>query len=221
MVKYNIKRRSRRTMKRTYRKRRNTKLTIPRYIMNNHVFIKRQFVKDTVGATVSGGWTSFPFIFKFNDLTSYPEMLLFDSYKIHAIKLTFTPYWDSNDLSNQVNYTTVLPRVYTIVDRNGFPAGSLATENQFLEHAKARQIRRPQEPFSIYIKNPGVETSAATGGGFTANGLTRYSPWIDTSNVNIEHFGCALGMILPGGSPTAGFYYNVVATYYMHFKNAV
>lgn len=219
MVKYRIKRRTtRRPLKKINRGRK--VMPMRRYINNNHVFIKRQFLLPTVGAT-GLGWVSVPLNFRFGDLPSYPEMLLFDSYKIHAIKLTFTPFWDSNDLSNQQSFTTVLPRVYTIVDRNGFPAGSLATEAQFLEHSKSRQIRKPQEPFSIYIKNPGVETAAAIGGGFTANGVTRYSPWIDTSNVNIEHFGCAIGIILPAGNPNCGFYYNVVATYYLHFKNAV
>lgn len=213
-----IQRRSRRSLKKSYRRRRTPKMQLQRYIMNNHVFIKRQFVSNGIGANVAGGFKSFPSVFKFNDLPSYPEMLLFDSYKIHAIKVTYTPYWDNSDMINQS--FAILPRVYTVVDRNGFPAGSLATENQFLEHAKCRQIKKPTEPFSIYIKNPGVETSGAIGGGFTANGLTRYSPWIDTSNVNIEHFGSALGIILPSGPADLGFYYNVVVTYYMHFKNA-
>lgn len=193
-------------------------------VRNNHLFIKRQYNRTTIGQPVSAGWTAYPFEFSLNQLPSYSELAsVFDSYKIHAVKLTFTPYWDSNDLSAQQSATTtVLPRVYTLVDRNGFPAGSLATENQFLENGKARQILKPQEPFSIYIKSPGVETAAArTGSAFTQNGATVYSPWLDTSADDVGHWGCALGMIIPAGVPTASFFYNVNATYYLQFKNAV
>lgn len=118
-------------------------------------------------------------------------------------------------------FYTTLPRVYTVVDRNGFNAGSLASENLFLEAAKCRLIKKPQEPFNIYIKAPGCELAVANGGGFTANAATTYRPWLDLSGLNIEHYGAALGMIMPSGSPTSGFYYNVNATFYLQFKNVI
>lgn len=208
--------------RRTYRKRATAR--VPRtMVRNNHVFIKRMFTGPTIGRTPALGWGATPLQFALNQLPSYSELqAVFDAYKIHAVKVTFTPYWDSNDLANQTGFTTVLPRVYTVVDRNGFPAGSLATENQFLESAKARLIRKPQEPFSIYIKNPGVEAAAErTGSAFTQNGVNMYSPWLDTSSSDIGHWGCAIGMIIPAGSPDSGFFYNTTITYYMQFKNAV
>lgn len=208
--------------------RRYKKQIVPRNIVkDNVVFIKRQYLAATFGRTVGGGWGANPITFTANSLPSWSEFQsLFDSYRICAIKCTFTPWWDGNDLSNQGTangvWTTVLPRVYTLVDRNGITAGSLATENQFIESAKAVLIQKPQEPFSIYIKNPGVESAVSIGGGFTANAEEKTSPWLDTSNGGVEHFGAAIGMVLPGGSAAdIGFFYNINVTFYMQFKNAV
>ncbi|MEO5351389.1 MAG: hypothetical protein H7836_17370 [Magnetococcus sp. YQC-3] len=206
-----------RRLRRTYRKR-----NLPRLaIKSNAMMCTRKVVLGTVGTQVGTGWTSYPYSFRFDDIVSYAELQsVFDCYKINAIKLTFTPYWDSNDVSNQTGFTGVLPRVFTLIDRNGIPSGALATEDLFLEYGNARQIRNPQRPFNIYIKAPGVELSSA--GAITSlPAVTKYKPWIDTSNTTIPHNGCAIGMVIPAGTSTMGFYYHVVATFYLQFKNVV
>lgn len=198
------------------------KAMIPRkMIKSNGMMCTRKIVLGTVGTTVSLGWLAFPYQFKLDDIVSYSEFTnLFDSYKINAIKLTFTPYWNSNDVSNQTSFTGVLPRVYTLIDRNGIPVSTLNTEDRFLEYSNARQIKNPDKPFSIYVKAPGVELSSS--GAITSSpAVIKYKPWIDTSNTTIPHNGCALGMVIPAGTSTMGFYYHVVATYYLQFKTVV
>lgn len=204
------------------------KAVIPRNIIKDNVtFIKRTIIRDpeSIGVLSTSGWTAFPFSFNVNQIPTWSEFQsLFDSYRVNAIKLTLTPYFsgvDSTLTGPGIVYPTFQPRVYTLIDRNGFPAGSLATENQFIESAQAQIVKKPCEPFEIYIKNPGVEAAVAIGGGFTANAMNKFSPWLDTSNPSVEHWGAAVGMVIPPNSVNGGFFYNVNVTYYMQFRNAV
>lgn len=195
-----------------------------RSVTANNVFIKRTVVLDSIIQPVTTTWQAYPYIFAINRVPSYSEMAsLFSEYKINAVKLTFTPFWDGSDAQNQWGSNTIaLPRVYTLIDKNGISPGVLATENQFLEYGTAVQMKRPQEPFSIYVKNPQAEGAAAIGGGFTGNAIQVASPWLDTLNLNIEHHGAAIGIAIQGGSGTGTAWgYHVTATYYFQFKNAV
>lgn len=193
------------------------------YKFNNNVFIKRTIVIGTANTTVAAGWTSFPYTFTASSIPTWANLASnFDSYRINAIKMTFTPFWDGNDTQNQFGANTIaLPRVYTLIDRNGITAGSLAFEDQFIESAKAVQQTKPQEAFSIYLRRPGVEGSVDIGGGFANNAKTNWSPWLDTSNPLVVHNGAALGMIIPGGAAAAGWSYHVTCTFYLQFRNAI
>lgn len=196
---------------------------LPKNVRQNTMFCKRMTTLSQLVLQRPTTWSAFPLTFRLDQLPAYTEFTsLFDSYKIHAIKLLFTPLWDSVDVANdtQAPFPT-LPRVYTVVDRNGFPSGSLASESLFLESAKTRMIRKPQEPFSIYIRAPGVEGAVSIGGFFTANAKQNYKPWVDTSRPDVEHLGCAIGMASTGGADGAKWIYNVTATFYMEFKNVV
>lgn len=189
---------------------------------NNNCFIKRSVQITTFGTSVGAGWSSIPLVFTANQLPGWSEIqALFDSYRINAVKLTLTPFWDGSDATQNGPAYTTIPRVYTLIDRNGFPAGSLASEALFLESSKCVQIMKPTEGFTVYVKNPGVEGAVATGSGFTANAKANFSPWLDTSNGNVEHYGAAVGIVIPAGSATSGWYYNINATFYMQVKNAV
>lgn len=189
---------------------------IPKLVKSNTVFLKRSVVLESIGRTVTTGWGAFPYQFTLNQLPAYSELqAVFDSYRINAIKLTFTPYWDNNNW-NITNTVYVLPRVYTLIDKNGIPPGQIATEAQFLEYSNSRQIVKPQEPFSIFIKKPSVEMRA----GSTDN-VGNASPWIDTADPTVPHHGCAAGMVIPSGSADVGFFYHVVATFYLEMKTAV
>lgn len=189
---------------------------------NNNVFIKRNVQVTTFGTTVATGWNAIPLTFSANSLPGWSGLQdNFDTYRINAVKLTLTPFWDTADVNQNGPAYNTLPRVYTQIDRNGFPAGSLATEARFLESAKTYQVMEPGKGFTIFIKNPAVEGSVAIGGGFTANAQTTWSPWLDTSNGNVEHNGAAMGIVLPAGSPGSGWYYNINATYYLQMRHSV
>lgn len=205
--------------KRTYRRKRKSsaKMQLTRAIKSNLVYVKLRHVIGTNGGS-SGSWVSFPYTFQLQNIANYTAYTgVFDQYRINAVKLTFTPFNDSNDLSNPGATGQVLPRVYTIVDRNGITAGSLATESATIENGSTRQIRNPEKPFSIYIKSPGVETYAETVAGSSNLGVTQYKKFIDTNNTNIAHYGAGIGWLQPNTG--YGWYYHVVATYYLQFKN--
>lgn len=175
----------------------------------------------TVGHTVSSGWVAYPFTFQLNQLpqiTSYQS--IFDQYRVNAIKYTFTPYYDNNDAAQQVgSNVVVLPRVYTCIDRNGIQAGSINTENSFLEYGNCKQILRPAQPFSIYVNSPGIEGAVEDSSGVARLVNTRYKQYLDITSPNISHFGCAVGWVQPAGLSSTGWYYNAVATVYLQFKN--
>lgn len=205
------------TVNKKYKRRR----VIPKTIKENIVSFKRQFLLGTASVTVTSGWTAFPYSFRLDTMPNYSEIQsVFDSYRINAVKLTFMPYWDGNDYATQsaTNFT-VLPRVYTLIDGNGIPAGTINTEDKFLEYSNSKIITKPQEPFTIYFK-PDIEVQA---GGAAASGMSAGGPqWIDTSRVDVSHNGCALGMILPTGL-TGGqtWAYQIVCTYYLSAKSVV
>jgi len=191
-------------------------------IKDNVVYLKRHVILGTISTTVTLGWQAFPYSFRLDTIPNYSELQsVFDQYKVNGIKLQFTPYWDGNDYATQgTNNFSVLPRVYTLTDENGIPAGSINTEAKFLEYSNAKQIIEPQKPFSIYFR-PNIEMSSA-GDSNTQAAVTSNGPrWIDTSNPTIPHNSCAIGMIVPTGL-TGGqsWVYHVVATYYLQFKNA-
>ena len=190
---------------------------VPKMIKTNTVFMKRHVYVNTIGTNVGTGWTAFPFQFKLDNLPAYSEFTsLFDAYRINGVKLTFTPFWDSNDVVNQGTVSN--PRVYTVIDANGIPPGSVNTEAKMHEYSNMKIIYDPMKAFSIYIKNPSYEL-ASTGTG--NNAVTSNRDWLDTDNPSIPHNGAAVGMIIPVGTPTTGFYYNVIATYYLEFKTAL
>lgn len=203
--------------KRAYRKKR---LTVPRAVRQNLVSVKRTFNLGTIGHTVATGWAAYPYTFALADLPNASEFTtLFDAYKLNAVKLTFTPFYDSNDSVAQVGATvTWLPRVYTCLDRNGIASGALATEDLMCNYANLRAIRKPQEPFSIYINAPGVETGVLAGSS-NLNAATKYKTWIDCVADSVTHNGCAIGWVTGGSASGVGWYYHVRATYYLQFKN--
>lgn len=209
-----------RTMrKRTYRRKRKSspRMQLTRAIKNNLVYVKLRHVVGSIGGS-SGSWISYLYAFQLSNIANYTAYTgVFDQYRINAVKLTFTPYNDTNDLSNSGATGQNLPRVYTLIDRNGITTGSLATENSTIENGSTRQIRNPEKPFSIYVKSPGIETFAETVVGGSNIGLTQYKKFIDTNNTNIAHYGAGVGWVQPNAG--SGWFYHVVATYYLQFKN--
>lgn len=204
--------------KRSYEKKAKYEPVPRRAVRTQTTFIKRSFPLQSI-AVAEGTYTAHPYQFRLDTLPNYSEITnLFNQYRINAVKLSFTPYYVDNNLANTVNTYYAMPRVYTLIDRNGIPPGQLATEAQFLEYGTAKQIVEPNKPFSIYIKKPCVELASA-GDVATNPSVMKWNPWVDVNNPTIPHHGCAVGMTMPAGLSGTFFTYHVVATYFMEFKN--
>jgi len=173
--------------------------------------------KVTLTPVAFSTWQSQSYAFTLGVLPNYTEFTnLFEQYRINAIKLMFIPAF--NGVEGNTSATVLAqPRLYTIIDKDGNAQTSSETDMQ--QYGNARLIREPSKSFTIYIKKPSVQMG-------TANALTivggapRSSPWLDCDNYQVQHWGCAIGGIMPfttAGSAT----YSVVATYYMQFKNVV
>lgn len=188
---------------------------------NSLVSITRMITLPSFTVVASGGPYSTPYTFALANVANSGELTsLFQQYRINAVKLTFIPSVTGNDQGNIVNMTSWLyqPRMYTIIDRNGIDSGDLSAETTVQENGKARLIKRPLSPFSIYIKSPGCE--AAMNSGLTNNAAaTMYKKWLDCNQPNVVHNGCGIFASIPNGTSTAAVVYQVVAKYYMQFKN--
>lgn len=167
-------------------------------------------------------WYTTSYAFSLAQLPSYTDFTnLFEQYRINAVKLQFMPTFDSADLNFNPAGTgsvwTRIPRMYTIIDRDGNP--QLSTENAMIQYGNVRQITSPLKPFSVYIKAPCVQVATANNVTLVG-GAPKGKQWIDCDNYNIGHWGCALGGIA-GGTTSGQIIYQVVATFYMQFKNAI
>lgn len=214
-----------RRAKRSYQKKSYRKL-LKKTMYNmrqNVVSVKRSFV--TAPFTVNSSWSGAQFSFTLAALPNYSEFTsLFEQYRINGIKLTFIPSADSLDINQQqqnsstaINWTTI-PRLYTAIDRDG--NGQYASENAILQYGNHKIIRNPMRPFSIYVKHPCVQVGTANLVTLVG-GAPKSKQWLDCDNYSVQHWGCVVGGIVPYQGGTVNMAYQVIATYYLQFKNAV
>lgn len=180
---------------------------------NNLVSIKRKVTLPDVSFNI---WQSQAYAPLLSQLPSYTEFTnLFEQYRINAVKFDFIPKSTSFEANTSAAVAT-MPRLYTIIDKDG--NAQTSSEVAMQQYGNSRLIRDPSKPFSIYIKRPCVQFG-------TANTITivggapKPSPWLDCDNFSVQHWGCAIGGIMPTGTGSVSF--SVVATYYMQFKNVV
>lgn len=193
-------------------------------VSNSLVSIVRRYYVGQWTPTVSLGWNSTNYSFRLNNIPTYTEFTnLFEQYRINAVKLTFIPEWIGGlDQNNAYMSSTggspfiSSPRLYTLIDKDGDPQTN--TEDRMLENSKARLIKAPHRPFSIFVRKPCAQFEVATSLGFSG-AAPKASPWLDCDNYGVNHFGCAIGAQV-NGSATASMPYRIVATYYMQFKIA-
>lgn len=215
---YNRKRTSRRTRRKTYRRRRTARRVAYK---TNLVSITRMVKFSDIA--ISGTWSCPGYYFTLSQLPSYTEFTnLFEQYRINAVKLTFQPYYNSMDTEGQIANAAAgiaynnIPRLYTLVDKDG--AITATTENGMLEYASARFIRNPMKSFSVYVKSPCVQIGTANSLSIVG-GAPKGKVWLDCDNYNIQHWGCAVGGLMP--APSSAFNtigYSVVAKFYMQFR---
>lgn len=215
--------RSRAASKNTRRVRRRTGPA--RSLRDNNMLVKRcVHMSDNAIRTT---WSSWNYAFRLSDLPDYSQFTnLFDRYRINAVKLLFIPAYNSIEenqgnlnQASSLNYLSVQPRVYTIIDKNG--DATTSTENTMLENGNVRIIREPCKSFTVYCKNPCVQL-AGEASGVIVSGISKARQWCDTTNYNMAHYGISWGGIAYNGtSSTVAQAYNIVATYYLQFKNVI
>lgn len=210
--------------RRTYRKR--ARMTMTKSVKSNMMSCVRSYVATTFSSTYPGsGWTYSNYTFSLSSLPGFTEFTnLFDQYRICAAKMTFMPQFTGNDFEGAtdniagVRLWAYNPRVHYVIDRSGIQTGTINAENTMLQYNSARTVKRPWEPFSIYVKYPAVHLGTASGI-TVVGGAPKTKQWIDTDNYNIVHHGCAVGMVIPGGATNTTISYEVIVKLYMQFKN--
>lgn len=166
-------------------------------------------------------WSWQNFAFRLVDLPNVTEFTnLFKMYKVNALKYQFLPRVNVVEgtavaqAAATANPFVTQPRLYTVIDRAG--NASINSESAILQYSNKRQITKPLEAFSIYIKSPCVQlvadsTTSGPGSELSAN------KWIDCVNTDVYFSGCGIGGIQPDNG-LAGILYQVVCTAYLQFK---
>lgn len=212
----------RKIAKKAYRPKRKVvrKVALKRAVKDNLCYISRRYSYGTVSGSVTAGWNTATFNFALGNLPNAGELTsVFEQYKINAVKLTFIPNFTGADATGASGGMYLMqPRVYKLIDKDGFQAARLVTESAMLENSAVRLVNNPMRTFSIYCSKPCAQFEVASTIGF-AQAAPKPSPWLDCENYAVQHSGIALGIAAVGAS-SAVFQYQVIATYYMAFKGA-
>lgn len=173
----------------------------------------------------NGAWAALNFGFKLDNLVNYTEFTsLFNQYRINAVKVTLLPYYDSNDMSN-INPDggtgvgrPANPILWTVCEDDG--TTTVVNQNAVMQNSKARLVRRPMSPFSIYFK-PKFQTSVGNIG--TTVSAHPMRGWLDTQNFAVMHYGISVAGYIPAASSTSTppLNYKVFIKYYLQFKEAI
>lgn len=172
-------------------------------------------------ATTADFWKHYSF--RLQDLPSYTELTaLFDQYKINAIRVKFVPRFDSFSGENITD--TTAPgitnqsgtQLHIIKDQRTTvsPTGtySRTTLNTFLENGKVRTYTGTR-PVTVYFK-PAVINNV----GASAQAAFLWSPWLQTSSTDIQHWGFQAFASDQNLNGSFGNAFDVFVTYYMMVK---
>ncbi|MBV6343385.1 hypothetical protein [Candidatus Magnetobacterium casense] len=162
------------------------------------------------------------FQFTLDQMPSYTELTpLFDQYKINAIKVRFVPRFDSfagNDTTDITppNITNLAgTQLHIIKDQRTTmaPAGTYtrANLNTFLENGKVRSYTG-NRPITVYFKPAVTQTVGNAQSSFT------WSPWLQTSQPAIVHYGFHAFASDINMSGNFGNSWDVFTTYYLMVK---
>lgn len=148
-----------------------------------------------------------PSYFQMADVTEFTN--LFDRYRIAGYKLTFIPTWNNADVTAG---TARLPTFHYTYDIDSAQIPSNFNDIVERTNVKSFQITKP---FSMYVRNPGVDISAY-GGVSSGYAVVKRSPWLDCSNANILHYGFKWAILGYTGTPIN---FDLKITWYLRFKN--
>lgn len=138
-----------------------------------------------------------------------PFTALYDQYKIKKIVYTLYPKFNTSDITQTVAGTTggELPMVATCIDYDDSNTplnfGDVIQRQNAIIHRASKPITR------VFRPSVNIVADAAVGGL-----MTKTSPWLDVTNINIPHYG--LKLAIQGSSLDQN--YEVVVKYYLAFK---
>lgn len=202
--------------------------SVPRALRQNHTYITRMVHYNDFAIPLNGTWTYTSMTFKLSDLVNYTEFTsLFNEYKIAAVKVTFLPRWTNNDVANSVLTGTGAafgsnPLIWTMADRDG--TTTISSQSNVMQNSRARMVRHPFRPFSVYVR-PKVQVEVANDplGVTYASAMPRMG-WLDTQNANIQHSGVQIAGYIPYSASAASginVTFDVFAKFYMQFKDCI
>lgn len=219
-----IRKRTRRAPARPRKKSRTTR--VPRQVKSTNLMMCTR-VADGGSFTMNanGAWTAINFGFALSNLVNYTEFTsLFNQYRINAVKVMVMPHFDGNDMSNiNADGTSGVgrpanPILWTCSEDDG--TTTVVNLNAVMQNNRARLVKRPNLPFSVYFK-PKFQTSVANIGSIVSAHPMR--GWIDTQNFGVQHYGISLAGYIPAASSisTPPLTYKIFVKYYMAFKEAI
>jgi len=212
----------RRKRKTTRRKPAARKMTIPRPMRNRGItYITRcaDFIPFQIGPAADA-WSTTGYTFRLADLPSFTDFTnLFDSYKITGVKLTWFPRYFGGDTvggATAGNPASGTPHIWVLTDDDS--DNPLTSKLAALQCDKARMIRNPWRPFSVFVRpkfTAEVRVSAGIAGAVPQTG------WCHTQNSGVIHYGISIGGDVPGYAAGATFnplVWDCYAKYYLQFK---
>lgn len=208
-------RRKRKTTKRTVKKR------MPRMGVTDRSFkIARvcEYTPFTITAA-SDAWTSTQYTFRLADLPSFTDFTnLFDQYRLDGVRVTFMPRYQDPSIGGPNAYSpaTATPNIWLQADEDS--DSNLTSQLSAMQSERARMIKNPFKPFSVYCRprfSKEVRVTAGIAGAAPGTG------WCDTLNSGVIHYGVTIGGSSPGYTAGATFnpmVYDVYAKMYLRFK---
>lgn len=138
---------------------------------------------------------------------------LFDQYKIYKVTFILQPMIIA---PTQANFG--LPFVHSVIDYDGNFPGSTLTEAKYEDY----QSHRYHNPYKITRRSfkPQVLTTAVSGSG---TGYAQMgTPWLDTANPNINHYGASILWPVSDtyvGDGNTSYQYTVKVIIHFAFRN--
>lgn len=216
--------RSGRSSKRAKRTRRMVRIKRTYGSCKNQITLSRTSYAGNWGfntATTNGFWRYVQF--DMNAFNNFGEFtVLFDEYKVNAIKVTYRPRFDSVTASEipanlpgvqeSLTIHTLVDPASTVIPSGTYTSGTL---NQFLENSGVRS-RSGLKPFSIYFK-PKAQVALLGGG----TGTKLVSPgWIKTTEPNVGFRGFHMFVqTMNMAVTTSNQILDQYVTFYVSFRN--
>jgi len=138
-----------------------------------------------------------------------PFTALYDQYKIKKVAYTLYPKYSSSDIAMAVGGTTGgdLPMIATALDYDD--SNTPPNFGDVIQRQNAIMARGGKPITRVFRPSVNMVTD-----GTTAGLMTKTSPWLDVTNINIPHYGLKLAI----QSSALDQFYEVVVKYYLAFK---